>query len=153
MIAISENLRNHGYTSSADDHTRPPGIWKKLREWYNLEALDEREDNFGYSSQSDITKEPFVDFDLPHEDYWEMTFSRRLAPGGTSSPAVLPFQISGVASTRLGRHSTVDDSEGLDRSICSFLASTNSPQMLDRLQHRRKANAVHEEVEAVGHLS
>ena len=42
MIAISENLRNHGYTSARDDHTRIPGIWKKLNGLYNLEALDER---------------------------------------------------------------------------------------------------------------
>lgn len=42
MIAISENLRNHGYTSSRDDHTRIPGIWEKLNSLYNLEALDER---------------------------------------------------------------------------------------------------------------
>jgi len=42
MIAISENLRNHGYTSSHDDHTRIPGIWEKLNSLYNLEALDER---------------------------------------------------------------------------------------------------------------
>ena len=42
MIAISENLRNHGYTSAKDDHTRIPGIWEKLHGLYNLEALDER---------------------------------------------------------------------------------------------------------------
>lgn len=42
MVAISENLRNHGYTSAKDDHTRIPGIWEKLNGLYNLEALDER---------------------------------------------------------------------------------------------------------------
>ena len=42
MIAISENLRNHGYTAAKDDHTRIPGIWEKLNGLYNLEALDER---------------------------------------------------------------------------------------------------------------
>ena len=41
MIAISEHLRNHGYTSAQDDHTRPAGIWKKLGHLYNLEGLDE----------------------------------------------------------------------------------------------------------------
>lgn len=126
MIAISENLRNHGYTSPGDDHTRPPGIWKKLGELYNLETLDEMEDNFDYASQSDVTKEPFVDFDLPEEEYWDMTFSRRLAPGGTSSPAALSFQISGGTSTRKGRHSTVDDSEGLHSSIYLLWASSDS---------------------------
>jgi MRG-binding protein len=42
MIAISEHLRNHGYTSPRDDHTRIPHIWEKLKSLYNLEALDER---------------------------------------------------------------------------------------------------------------
>lgn len=42
MIAISQHLRNHGYTSSKDSHTRIPGIWQKLGSLYNLEALDER---------------------------------------------------------------------------------------------------------------
>lgn len=112
MIAISEHLRNHGYTSPADDHTRTSGIWKKLGELYNIEALDEREDDFGISSHDDVTKEPFVDFNLPDKDYWDMTFARRLAPAGTSSPSILPFQNSGVSTTRVGRNSTVDDSEG-----------------------------------------
>ena len=42
MIAISQHLRNHGYTSAKDDHTRIPGIWQKLEKLYNLDALDER---------------------------------------------------------------------------------------------------------------
>ncbi len=42
MIAISQHLRNHGYTSAKDDHTRIPGIWEKLGKYYNLDALDER---------------------------------------------------------------------------------------------------------------
>ena len=41
MIAISESLRNHGYTGPEGDHTRPPGVWKKLGELYKMEALDE----------------------------------------------------------------------------------------------------------------
>ena len=40
MIAISENLRGHGYPPPQDFHTRPPGIWKKLSKLYNLDALD-----------------------------------------------------------------------------------------------------------------
>lgn len=42
MVAISQNLRNHGYTTPRDDHTRIPYIWEKLGNLYNLEALDER---------------------------------------------------------------------------------------------------------------
>lgn len=42
MVAISQNLRNHGYTTPRDDHTRIPYIWEKIGNLYNLEALDER---------------------------------------------------------------------------------------------------------------
>ena len=42
MVALSQHLRNNGYTSPADDHTRIPGVWEKLRSLYNLESLDER---------------------------------------------------------------------------------------------------------------
>ena len=121
MIAISENLRNHGYTSPADDHTKPAGVWKKLGELYNLEALDQREDGFGYPAVNDVTDEPYVDFGLPDEDYSDMIFARRLAPAGTSSPPALPFQMSGGTTSQAGaRHSTVDDSEGLRTQIRPF---------------------------------
>lgn len=42
MISISENLRNHGYSSPQNAHTRIPGIWEKLGTLYNLEMLDAR---------------------------------------------------------------------------------------------------------------
>lgn len=43
MLAISEHLKSQGYAT--DDHTRIPGIWKKLGTLYNLPALDERVGN------------------------------------------------------------------------------------------------------------
>ena len=123
MIAILENLRSHGHTSPTDDHTKPSGVWKKLGELYNLEALDQREDGFGYPVLNDVTKEPYVDFDLPDEEYSDMIFARRLAPAGTSSPPALPFQMSrGTAAQAGRRNSTVDDSEGL-RNTFSVLLS------------------------------
>ena len=42
MIAISEFMKNQGYAPSSAEHTRIPGIWKKLGTLYNLPALDER---------------------------------------------------------------------------------------------------------------
>ena len=44
VVAISENLRNHGYATEQDVHTLPAGIWRKLGSLYNLAALD---DNVG----------------------------------------------------------------------------------------------------------
>lgn len=40
MMALSEHLRNRGCGMS--EHTRIPGIWKKLDSLYDLEALDQR---------------------------------------------------------------------------------------------------------------
>lgn len=42
MLAISEYMRNQGYAPDDAEHTRIPGIWKKLETLYNLSALDER---------------------------------------------------------------------------------------------------------------
>ena len=42
MIAISEFMKSQGYAPSHAEHTRIPGIWKKLSTLYNLPALDER---------------------------------------------------------------------------------------------------------------
>lgn len=42
MIAIADYLKSQGFGPSNGEHMRIPGIWKKLRTLYNLEALDER---------------------------------------------------------------------------------------------------------------
>lgn len=42
MLAISEYLKSQGYAPAHEEHTRIPGIWKKLGTLYNLPALDER---------------------------------------------------------------------------------------------------------------
>ncbi|MCJ1256484.1 hypothetical protein MMC24_004305 [Lignoscripta atroalba] len=113
MIAISQQLRNHGYTSPRDDHTRIPGIWEKLGTLYNLEALDEREDSFGEGSSddSDPRKEPFVQFNLPEDDFGDAMFARRLASPGTFSPPSLSHQLSNESIYGVRRPSTIDDTE------------------------------------------
>lgn len=116
MISISENMRNHGYSSPQNTHTRIPGIWEKLGSLYNLETLDAREDAFGEPDQIDgnPSKQPFYPFALPEDEYWDMMFAKRLAPGGTTSPPLLGHQLSGTSveggrATR--RYSTVDDTD------------------------------------------
>ena len=42
MVAIAEYMKSQGYATANDEHTRIPGIWKKLESLYNLPALDER---------------------------------------------------------------------------------------------------------------
>lgn len=42
MLAISDYMKSQGYATPNDQHTRIPGIWKKLGTLYNLSALDDR---------------------------------------------------------------------------------------------------------------
>lgn len=63
----------------------------------------------------DNAKQPFCPFALPEDEYWDMMFAKRLAPGGTSSPPVLVHQLSGISleGGRAARgNSTVDDTDG-----------------------------------------
>ncbi|KAI9374959.1 chromatin modification-related protein EAF7-domain-containing protein [Aspergillus egyptiacus] len=105
MVAISEFMKSQGYAPSDAEHTRIPGIWKKLGTLYNLPALDERED----SLVTDITdeadgKEVYCPFELPDDEYGDLMFERRLAMGGSPSPAP-----SGQPESRRG--STVADTD------------------------------------------
>lgn len=42
MLAISDYMKSQGYAPANEQHTRIPGIWKKLNSLYNLEGLGER---------------------------------------------------------------------------------------------------------------
>lgn len=42
IIAISKYMQDRGHDPKDAPHTRIPGIWRKLRSLYNLDAIDER---------------------------------------------------------------------------------------------------------------
>ncbi|KAJ9657554.1 hypothetical protein H2201_008155 [Coniosporium apollinis] len=101
MLAISLSLRSHGYSNPSTPHTRIPGIWVKLRQLYDLDALDEREDDFYGMEHPDLMDEDeegraAVDgFRLPESEFGEEMWARRfldtdddeeLGSGGGSSP-------------------------------------------------------------------
>ncbi|KAG5291932.1 CT20 family protein [Histoplasma ohiense] len=111
MLAISEHLISQGYVAPNDQHTRIPGIWKKLGTLYNLAGLDEREASFATdgSGDSEPAQEPYCPFQLPYDEYGEMMFKRRLAPEGSSSP---PMSIAGGSV----RASTIADTDELSSS-------------------------------------
>lgn len=87
IIAIREHLLSQGVINAEDPHTTISGIWAKLSTLYDLSKLDERED-----SVADISDDPakgsayFRDFELPHEDFEDLMWQKRLAPEGTQSP-------------------------------------------------------------------
>ncbi|KAL4895941.1 chromatin modification-related protein EAF7-domain-containing protein [Aspergillus ambiguus] len=89
MLAISEYMKSQGYAPSHAEHTRIPGIWKKLGTLYNLPALDEREDSLitDASDDGDSSRDLYCPFELPDDEYGEMMFERRLAMEGSASPS------------------------------------------------------------------
>ncbi|KAH8889777.1 hypothetical protein GQ53DRAFT_795101 [Thozetella sp. PMI_491] len=124
MIAISEHLRNHGFDPDMYPHTRISGIWSKLREFYDLEAIDERENNMEPTDEDPVAGEPrrWKDFDLPFAEFGEeiLRHARARNPG---SPPDSPPQFdpeaphsskkrkAGEISGKPSRSSTVEDTE------------------------------------------
>ncbi|EEH37174.2 hypothetical protein PAAG_07730 [Paracoccidioides lutzii Pb01] len=90
MLAIWDHLVSQGYAAPSDQHSRIPGIWKKLESLYNLAGLDEREASFATDTSGELepAQEPYCPFQLPVDEFGEMMFERRLAPEGTSSPPI-----------------------------------------------------------------
>ncbi|KAI5463286.1 chromatin modification-related protein EAF7-domain-containing protein [Mariannaea sp. PMI_226] len=86
MIAISEHLRNHGFDPDLYQHTRIPFIWQKLRSYYNLEVIDERE-NF----DEDETEDRYVEFTLPRKQFFDLMIAR--APADPSEAPTSPPQL------------------------------------------------------------
>ncbi|KAF9883725.1 hypothetical protein FE257_003017 [Aspergillus nanangensis] len=104
MIAISEFMKSQGYAPFHSEHTRIPGIWKKLGTLYNLPALDEREDSLITDTSDDVenskeSKELYCPFELPDDEYGGMMFERRLAMEGSASPDHSPGAESRRGST------------------------------------------------------
>ena len=79
-------------------------------------TYQQQEDNIEDPGVSEEGEEPFFDFALPNESYWDMTFARRVDPQGSSSPPSLSHQFSSapaVAGKMVRRYSTVDDTDGI----------------------------------------
>ncbi|KAK3352338.1 chromatin modification-related protein EAF7-domain-containing protein [Lasiosphaeria hispida] len=123
MLAISEHLRNHGFDPEVCPHTRIPGIWAKLREYYDLEAVDEREDSLDPEDKPGRPRR-YLDFRLPWEEYGERMMDKAQvnpseaptspaqwdpdAPPATDAKKRKRGASESVAKTR---SSTVDDTE------------------------------------------
>ena len=122
ILAISEHLRNHGFDPDAWPHTRVPGIWAKLGEFYNLEAIDERENNMDPPDEEGQPRR-YHDFSLPWSDYGEIIMERARADPSeapTSPPQWDPDAPAGESKKRKRgragsnprtRSSTVEDTE------------------------------------------
>jgi MRG-binding protein len=111
MLAISNALSSHGFTSPSTPHTRIPGIWAKLRSLYDLDALDERENSHaGILASPSLSPTPDADgdeqarsdegFELPDDDYGDLMWQRRFLDrtGGTAESS--PELIEGLQFTK-----------------------------------------------------
>ena len=94
-----------------------PGIWEKLRELYDLEALDEREDAFPVTPDSEeppltdpITEHPFTEFTLPFSEYGSEMLERALNTDGAEQEDDSPHVTRPQSSRRGRRHNTIKDS-------------------------------------------
>ena len=82
MISISEHLRNHGFDPDTDKHTRIPGIWTKLRQFFDMEMIDERDNSFDYLTSAggdELPEDIYKDFDLPPADFHDLMWARAAA--------------------------------------------------------------------------
>ncbi|KAL2754588.1 hypothetical protein ACRALDRAFT_1063382 [Sodiomyces alcalophilus JCM 7366] len=75
MIAISEHLRHHAIDPAVHPHTRIPHIWTKLRTFYNLEAIDLREDFFDVQEDENY-EDRFREFTLPPAEFEDLIMER-----------------------------------------------------------------------------
>ncbi|KAI0799109.1 chromatin modification-related protein EAF7-domain-containing protein [Xylaria sp. FL0064] len=82
IIAISEHLRNHGFDPDVETHTRIPGIWTKLRQFFDMEMIDERDNSFDYVKSlggDEAPEEIYKDFDLPPDHFHDLMWARAAA--------------------------------------------------------------------------
>lgn len=119
MIAISEHLRNHGFDPEAHPHTRIPYIWEKLRTFYNLETVDDRENNMDFG-EDEKYEDRYLEFRLRGPDFEQMMLQRAVASDAATSPSQLwlssppppsPRKRKRGESASKTRASTVDDTE------------------------------------------
>ena len=116
MIAISEHLRKHGYDPDIYKHTQIPSIWDKLRTFFNLDLIDERENGMIDDDRG------WKEFVLPYEDFHYNMMRRCLrgryededgdigltemvmeTDGDTEGPAPAPAPAPSLSATRADR--------------------------------------------------
>ncbi|KAH8723672.1 chromatin modification-related protein EAF7-domain-containing protein [Phaeosphaeriaceae sp. PMI808] len=98
MISIHNDMRSHGFATEDAPHTRIPGIWRKLNQTYDLDALDERENQYAFSDDPDPLDRDdapnMPEFELPEDDFGELMWQKRFHrddSAAASSPAMMPI--------------------------------------------------------------
>lgn len=99
MISIHNDMRSHGFATEDAPHTRIPGIWRKLHQLYELEALDERENQYAFSDDPDPADPDdaasMPPFELPEDEFGELMWQKRFHredSAAASSPASMSIE-------------------------------------------------------------
>jgi hypothetical protein len=175
MIAISEHLRNHGFDPDVETHTRIPGIWKKLREFYDMDMIDERDNSFDYVRSlggDEAPEEIYNDFELPPDEFHDLMWTRAAADeneqdnwsnseaeGDNTGPtkksmrkrkrgdttAADASSVAGSTTAKTRRSSTIDDT---DRDTPAVSSPVSRSARGARSQKRAAAKAKTEDVES-----
>lgn len=164
VIAISEHLRYHGFDPDFYIHTRIPGIWAKLRTYYDLDIIDERENNFD-NVEDGTYGAAYRDFSLPWNEYGEEMMRRARAddsqaptspaqfqpdspPPSASASAARKRKRSDAAVVPKTRSSTVDDTEGDVSAPSPGPKSTRGARGVRRTASKAKAESTERETTA-----
>nr|POE94571.1 chromatin modification-related protein eaf7 [Quercus suber] len=158
LLALHEYLLSNGFIQPRNEHTKLPGIWKKLATLYDLEALDQREDARQLSDLSvdgneddeeeddddvyslaanKIHKE---DFQLPDAEFGELKWQQRFATDEErekrqESPLAIPeVNLADMPPTRFTASFSIEPSDAP-----SPLSITGKKKVVRR---GRKKNAV-----------
>jgi MRG-binding protein len=95
MISIHNNMRSLGYATDDAQHTRIPGVWRKLHQLYDLHALDERENSYAFHDLPDPLDpddaHQIPEFELPEEEFGELMWQRRYRRPGSEPSSSPPF--------------------------------------------------------------
>ncbi|MCG8387385.1 MAG: EAF7 family protein, partial [Cytophagales bacterium] len=124
MIAISEHLRKHGYDPDVYKHTQIPSIWDKLRSFYNLDLIDERENGMIDDDRG------WKEFVLPYEDFHD-NMMRRCLRGHYDEE-------NGAISLTDVAMETDDDSEGSGAAVAAGAESLSTARADKSHHHNSK---------------
>ena len=87
-------MRSHGFATDDAPHTRIPGIWRKLHQLYDLDALDIREDEFRFADDPDPVDPAeaanIPDFELPEDEFGELMWHKRFHSEGSATASSPP---------------------------------------------------------------
>lgn len=87
-------MRSLGFATDDAQHTRIPGVWRKLHQLYDLDALDDRENAYAFHEEPDpLDPEDahrLPEFELPEDEFGELMWQQRYRRTNSQQPSSSP---------------------------------------------------------------